>query len=68
MQYKTGDQVWIHLSHNELVVGEVVDPDFPDPFQEGWRITALVTEGGHPNYGQVKLFSLSEISPKGDAA
>ena len=68
MQYKTGDEVWIHLSRNELVVGEVVDPDFPDLFQEGWRITALVTEGGHPNYGQVKLFSLSQISPKGDAA
>lgn len=52
------------LGADEYAKGEVVDADFPDIFSEGWTILALVTEGGHPRYGQVAPFGASEITLK----
>lgn len=68
MPYIEGDEVLVQLSRNELVVGEVVETDFPDVFSEGWKILVLITEGGHPRYGQVSLHPVNEVSLKGDAA
>lgn len=68
MPYAEGDEVLVQLSRNELVVGEVVETDFPDVFSEGWSVLILITEGGHPKFGQVSLHHVNEVSPKGDAA
>lgn len=68
MPYTEGDEVLVRLSRNELVVGEVVETDFPDVFSEGWKLLVLITEGGHPDYGRVRLFHVNEVSMKGDAA
>lgn len=57
-----GDEVNLSLSNNERVVGVVEGVDFPDVFSEGWSILALITEGGHPWFGQVRVFSMSEVS------
>lgn len=61
MHLKTGDRVELWLGEDEYAKGEVVDADFPDIFSEGWTILALVTEGGHPRYGQVAPFSANEV-------
>ena len=45
--------------------GEVVDTDFPDVFSEGWTVRALITEGGHPKFGQVHVFRTDEVSKAG---
>ena len=68
MPYTEGDEVLVQLSRNELVVGEVVETDFPDVFSEGWKLLVLITEGGHPDCGRVRLFHVNEVSLKGDAA
>lgn len=61
MPYTEGDEVLVQLSRNELVVGEVVETDFPDVFSQNWTTTVLITEGGHPRYGQVRLCSPAEL-------
>lgn len=68
MPYAEGDEVLVQLSRNELVVGEVIETDFPDVFSQNWTTTVLITEGGHPDYGRVRLFHVNEVSLKGDAA
>lgn len=60
MAFKKEDKVRLTLSKNEVVSGEIVDPD-AGFFAEPWTITALITEGGHPRYGQVGAFSESEV-------
>lgn len=59
------------LDRDQYVEGEVVDAHFPsvfsegDVFSEGWTILALITESGHPRYGQVAPFGASEVDLKG---
>lgn len=62
-----GDEVNLSLSHNELAVGEVVSTNVDDVFSAGWTVTAQVTEGGHPWFGQVRVFSMNEVSLSGKA-
>lgn len=57
-----GDEVNLSLSNNERVVGVVEATDVEDVFSEGWTVTAQITEGGHPWFGQVRVFSMSEVS------
>lgn len=62
MNLKVGDEVLLRLGPDELIAGEVVETDVPDIFSEGWTVNAVITEGGHPKFGQVGVFSVSEVS------
>lgn len=62
MKLDEGDNVTLRLEHDVRVSGEVVDINYPDMFSEGWTVLALITEGGHPNYGQVQAFPASHVS------
>lgn len=62
MQLTKGDPVELRLGPDEYVSGEVVDTDYTDIFSDGWTILALVSEGGHPHYGQVGAFGASDVT------
>ncbi|MGO2037010.1 MAG: hypothetical protein ACTH2U_11070 [Brevibacterium sp.] len=62
MHLKNGDGVELKLGPDEYVAGEVVETNFPDIFSAGWTILCLITEGGHPRFGQVAPFAANEIT------
>lgn len=64
MYLKNGDAVTLRLSRDEYVEGEVVETNYPDVFSVGWTILCMISEGGHPRYGQVAPFAASEVSYK----
>lgn len=64
MQLNPGDPVELRVATNEYVSGEVVESDLPDVFGAGWTISAVITEGGHPRFGQVGAFSPDEVVPR----
>lgn len=65
MHLKQGDPVQLRLGRDVYVDGKVVSTDHPAVFSEAWSITAEITEGGHPLFGQVGIFPPCDVSFEG---
>lgn len=62
MHLKEGSPVELRLGEDEYVQGEVVSTDIPDMFSDGWSILAIISEGGHPQFGQLGIFGAREVT------